>query len=395
MIYREHYLEKIRPFYDDDLIKIITGVRRCGKSVVLEQIMEEIGERTDNLIYLNFERTAVRQKIKNEDQLVEHIEKNRKSGKCYVFLDEVHEVDGWNHACRSLRLDDLSLFITGSNSKLLSREYTKELSGRYVSFRIKPFVYKEIDEYSKELGMDTSIEDYLLFGGFPKAVEKRGKEEKLEYLEALDETIVFNDLIMRYNIKNKDLFRRLVNYVLISNSRIFSANSIASYLKKEKIGGTPVTIMKYLGYLEEAYVINKIPRYSAKAKRELDFYVKIYNEDVAFNTIRCSDNRYDITHNFENVIYNELVYMGYELQVYNVDGQEIDFLASGHGKKYYIQAAFSLVDEKAYDREFGVFNKVDNLNQRIVISNDNIDYSTSTVRHIKFRDFLQMETLDE
>ena len=395
MICREHYLEKIRPFYDDNLIKIITGVRRCGKSVVMEQIMEEIGKKTDNLIYLNFERTSARQKIKNEEQLVDYVDRNRKSGKCYVFLDEVHEVDGWNHACRSLRLDDISLFITGSNSKLLSREYTKELSGRYVSFRIKPFVYKEIAEYSKELGIDTSIEDYLLFGGFPKAVEKSGKEEKLEYLEDLDETIVFNDLILRYNIKNKDLFRRLVNYVLISNARIFSANSIASYLKKEKIGGTPVTIMKYLGYLEEAYVINKLPRYSAKAKRELDFYVKIYNEDVAFNTIRCTDNRYDITHNFENVIYNELVYMGYELQVYNVDGQEIDFLASGHGKKYYIQAAFSLADEKTYDREFDVFNKVDNLNQRIVLSNDNIDYSTSTVRHIKFRDFLQIETLDD
>lgn len=394
MIYREHYLKKIRPFYEDDLIKIITGVRRCGKSVVMEQIMEEIGNGTDNIIYLNFEKTDIRRMIKNEEQLVDYINKNRKTGKCYVFLDEIHEVEGWNHACRSLRLDNISLFITGSNSKLLSREYTKELSGRYVSFRIKPFVYKEIAEFSEEIGINTSIEDYILYGGFPKAVEKKDIADKIAYLNDLDETIVFNDLMARYNIKNKELFRRLVDFCLISNARIFSANSIASYLKKEKIGGTPVTIMKYLGYLEEAYVINKIPRYSAKAKRELDFYVKIYNEDVAFNTIRCTDNRYDITHNFENIIYNELVYMGYELQVYNIDGQEIDFLATGNGKKYYIQAAYSLAEEKAYDREFGVFNKVDNLNQRIVISNDNIDYSTSAVRHIKFRDFLLMESLE-
>ena len=126
MIYREHYLKKIRPFYEDDLIKIITGVRRCGKSVVMEQIMEEIGKGTDNIIYLNFEKTDIRRMIKNEEQLVDYINKNRKTGKCYVFLDEIHEVEGWNHACRSLRLDNISLFITGSNSKLLSREYTKE-----------------------------------------------------------------------------------------------------------------------------------------------------------------------------------------------------------------------------------------------------------------------------
>ena len=394
MIQREHYLKKIRPFYDDDLIKIITGVRRCGKSVVMEQIIKEIKKKTDNIIYLNFEKTSVRSNIKNEEQLVEYIERNRKSGKCYVFLDEVHEVDGWNHACRSLRLSDISLFITGSNSKLLSREYTKELSGRYVSFRIKPFVYKEIVEYSNELGISTSIEEYLIYGGFPKALEMSGKEAKLTYLEDLNETIVFNDLIGRYRIKNTELFKRLTDYVLISNSRIFSSNSIASYLKKEKIGGTPATITKYLGYLEEAYVINKIPRYSAKAKRQLDFYVKIYDEDVAFNTIRCMDNRYDITHNFENIIYNELIFMGYEPQVYIAGDREIDFLATGYGKKYYIQAAYSLADEKTYDREFSAFEKTDNLNRRIVISNDNFDYSTSTVRHIKFKDFLQMDNLE-
>lgn len=394
MIYREHYLNKIRPFYDDNLIKIITGIRRCGKSVVMEQIIEELAKKSDNLIYLNFERSSIRNKIRNEAELVDYVEKNRKSGKCYLFLDEVQEIEGWNHACRSLRLDNTSLFITGSNSKLLSKEFTKELSGRYVSFRIKPFVYKEILEFSKELGIDVSIEDYLIYGGFPKSVAISEKEEKITYLEDLDETIVSNDLIIRYNIKNTELFKRLVNFVLISNARIFSANAITNYIKKEKIGGTPATIMKYLGYLEEAYVINKISKYSAKAKRELDFYAKIYNEDVAFNTIRCSDNRYDITHNFENVIYNELIYMGYDLQVYNTGDQEIDFLASGNGKKYYIQAAYSVADEKAYDREFGVFNKVDNLNQRIVISNDNFDYSTSTVRHIKFRDFLMMENLE-
>ena len=171
MIQREHYIEQVRPFYDSDLIKIITGIRRCGKSVIMEQIIREIAEKTDNIIYLNFEDKKVSANITNADKLISYVEENKKDGKCYLFFDEIQTLDGWQDACKTLRLYNYSLFITGSNSKLLSGEFTKELSGRYVAFRIRPFIYKEIVEYNKELGKETSITDYLVWGGFPKRFE--------------------------------------------------------------------------------------------------------------------------------------------------------------------------------------------------------------------------------
>ena len=393
MIYREHYIAPVREFYESDLIKIITGIRRSGKSIILEQIKEEINKKTDNIISLNFEDKRVSANITNANSLIEFIERNRKKGKCYIFLDEIQILDGWQDACKTLRLDDNSVFITGSNSKLLSKEFTKELSGRYVSFRVRPFVYKEILEYTKELGKECSITDYLVWGGFPKRFEFDTEEAKIRYLNDLDDTIIINDLMNRYKINKENLFKSLVNYVLRSNSRIFSAKSIHKYIKEKHENCSINTILKYLEYLKEAYIIETVKQYSTRTKSELAYYSKIYNEDVAFNSIRCLDNRYDLTHNLENIVYNELIYMGYKVSVYNNNGKEIDFLAQKENKKYYIQVAYSIADEKTYEREFRAFSNIDNLSQKIIITNDDIDYSTSTVKHIKLKDFLSIEYL--
>lgn len=393
MIYREHYINPVREFYDSDLIKIITGIRRSGKSVILEQIRDEIKERTDNLIYLNFEDKRILTNISNGNELIDYIEKSRKNGKCYIFLDEIQMIENWQEACKTLRLYDSSIFITGSNSKLLSKEFTKELSGRYVSFKIRPFVYKEILEYTKELKKECSITDYLVWGGFPKRFEFDTEESRIRYLSDLDDTIVVNDLINRYKIKKDKLFKSLVNYILRSNSRIISAKSIHNYIKDKNENCSINTIIKYLGYLEEAYIIESVKQYSTKTKSELAYYVKIYNTDVAFNSIRCMDNRYDLTHNLENIVYNELIYMGYNIHVFNNNGKEIDFLAQKNNKKYFVQVAYSVAEEKTYNREFSAFANMDNLSQKILITNDDIDYSTSTVKHIKLKDFLLMESL--
>ena len=394
MIYREHYIAPIRDFYDDDLIKVITGIRRCGKSVVLNQIMDEIKEKTDNVIYLNFEDKRTNLLISNGIELINYVNENRKDGKCYLFFDEIQVLSGWQDACKTLRLYDNSLFITGSNSKLLSKEFTKELSGRYVSFRIKPFVYKEILEYTKQLGKDCSVSDYLVWGGFPKRFEFSNEAATIRYLTDLDDTIVINDLINRYKIRKVDLFHKIVNFVLRSNSRIISSKSIYNFIHDNHEKCSINTVTKYLGYLEEAYIIDKISLYSNKVKRELIYYYKIYNEDVSFNSIRCLDNRYDLSHNLENIVYNELIYMGYQLYVYDNRGKEIDFLAVKDNKKYYIQVAYSILDDKAYEREFKAFEGFDNMAKRIIITNDDIDYSTSLVQHIKLKDFLLMDSLD-
>lgn len=394
MIYREHYITPIKDFYDDDLIKVITGIRRCGKSVVLNQIMDEIKEKTDNVIYLNFEDKRTNLLISNGIELINYVNENRKDGKCYLFFDEIQVLSGWQDACKTLRLYDNSLFITGSNSKLLSKEFTKELSGRYVSFRIKPFVYKEILEYTKQLGKDCSVSDYLVWGGFPKRFEFSNEAATIRYLTDLDDTIVINDLINRYKIRKVDLFHKIVNFVLRSNSRIISSKSIYKFIQDNHEKCSINTVIKYLGYLEEAYIIDKISLYSNKVKRELIYYYKIYNEDVSFNSIRCLDNRYDLSHNLENIVYNELIYMGYQLYVYDNRGKEIDFLAVKDNKKYYIQVAYSILDDKAYEREFKAFEGFDNMAKRIIITNDDIDYSTSLVQHIKLKDFLLMDSLD-
>lgn len=395
MIKREHYIENIREFYDSDLIKIITGIRRCGKSVILNQIMDEIKEKSSNIIYLTFEDKKTLTNIPNAEKLIEYVENYKKAGKCYIFLDEIQEVTNWNEACKTLRLYDNSLFITGSNSKLLSKEFTKELSGRYVSFRVRPFIYKEIIEYSKELGRECSISDYLVWGGFPKRFEFNTDSARITYLNDLDDTIVKNDLINRYRIKKTTLFKNLVNYILKSNSRILSAKSIHDYIQKNHEKCSINTIIKYIEYLKEAYIIEEIKPYSSKTKSELKYYYKIYNEDVSFNSLRCIDNRYDLTHNLENIVYNELIYMGYNVNVYYNGNNEIDFIAQNNGKKYYIQVAYSVEDDKAYDREFRAFSNLDYTYKKILITNDDIDYSTSTVIHIKLKDFLMMESLEE
>lgn len=396
MITRTHYINQIRPFFESDLIKVITGIRRCGKSVILSQIADEYRSKGQAVLYINFESLEYSAAIPDATTLESYVrERLSPKKKLYVFLDEVQLVDSWNIACRSLRLENLSLFISGSNSKLLSKEFTKELSGRYVSFCVRPFVYKEICAYASQLGKSYAISDYLLYGGFPKIIEFSDKASILQYLHDLNQTIIINDIMNRYNIRKTELFKRLVNYVLISNARIFSANSVQHFLSSEKLSCSINTVMKYLSYLEEAYVIRKVPQFSSRSKRELAFFAKIYDEDVSFNTIRQRNGRFDLTHNLENIIYNELIYMGYEVAVFTKGEQEIDFLASKDGKEYLVQAAYSIAAESTYEREFSLFNSLDQSRKKIIITNDDVDYSTSTVEHIKLKNFLLMDSLDK
>ena len=393
MIKREKYLSPIRDFYDSDLIKIITGIRRCGKSVLLRQIEEEIRSRSDNVISLDFEDSATLNSLNSETALLDHLELKRRSGLCYIVLDEVQRLDGWAAACRTLRLRNCSVFISGSNSKLLSREFTTELSGRYVSFRVRPFVYQELAAYGKFLKKDVSISDYIIWGGFPKRLEFSSESSQRKYISELNETIILNDIISRYKIRKDGIFKRLANFLFLSNSRVISARSVEKFLKGAGTPCSTTTITKYIGYLEEAYAISLVKRYSKKARRELGYCQKLYNEDLSLNSIRVLDGRYDLTHNLENAVYNELIFRDYSIQAYDDGSHEIDFVAQKSGRKYYIQVAYSLAEEKAYNREFGAFAKLDNSCQKIVISNDDIDYSTSTVRHIRFRDFVLMDEL--
>jgi len=393
MIIREKYLKPIRSFYESDLVKVITGIRRCGKSVILKSIMNEISKNTDNIIYLNFEKVSDFSKASNFKELVEYVQKNKKDGKCYCFFDEIQEISNWEKAVKDLRLSNCSIFITGSNSKLLSSEFLTLLSGRFVSFLIRPFIYKEIVEYAKELNIDVSITNYLIWGGFPARFENFSIESNKIYLSDLVDTIVINDLIRRYKIKNEVIFKKIVYFVLKNNSRIYSVRSIYNYIKNDFPNISLSTIVRYIEHLKTAYIISEIPQYSLKTKSELKYYGKIYDTDVSFNSLYISDNRFDLDHNLENIVYNELLYMGYDLKVFDNRGKEIDFIASKENKTYYIQVAYSVYEDKTYNREINAFSNLNNINQKVLISNDDIDYSTSTIRHIKLKDFLLMNDL--
>jgi len=393
MIIREHYISQIRPFFDSDLIKIITGIRRCGKSIILRQIMEEMEAAGKKCLFLDFDLRPVRNRIPDADALIAFINEQMGEEKLYIFLDEIQNVNAWNEAARTLRLYNTSVFITGSNSKLLSKEFTKELSGRYVSFRIRPFVFREAREYATQMNKPYNVTDYLIWGGFPAALEQPDEASRKRYLHDLNETIIYNDLENRYNIRKKDVFEKMVDYILVSNARIFSAKSISDYMKGRNVLITVPTVIKYLEYLKEAYVIENVPLYSPKAKAKLNYYSKLYDEDVSMNSIRVSGNRYDLTHNLENIVLNELIYLGYEVEVYDNKGREIDFRAFKDGKVYLVQVAYSVAEDKAYEREFSAFSNIDNSVKKIIITNDDVDYSTSTVFHYKLRDFLMMDTL--
>ena len=393
MIKREKYLKVIREFYDSDLVKIITGIRRCGKSTILKEIINEISKKTSDIIFIDFEEASNLYLIPDDISLINYVYENRKSDFTYVFLDEVQRVKNWSSAVRTLRLKNISVFISGSNSKLLSREFTNELSGRFVSFRVRPFVYKELCEYANELKKEISITDYIIWGGFPKRLELDSLNAQKIYLNELNDTIILNDIISRYNIRKIEVFKSIVNFIMLSNSRAYSVRSITNYIKTNGLPCSVATVSKYISYLEEAFVVELVQEYSNKIKAKLGYYNKIYLEDVSLNSIRVINSKYDITHNFENIVYNELIYMGYNVSVYKKGQQEIDFFASKDNKGYLIQVAYSIVDEKTYEREFVLFNKLDNSNQKIIITNDELDYSTSTVRHIKFKDFLLMKEL--
>lgn len=393
MITREHYLAQIRPFYHDDLVKVITGIRRCGKSVILKQIMDELKTAGNTCLFLDFDLRPTRKEIPDADALIAYVNKHLSKNKLFLFLDEVQNIDSWNEACRTLRLKNCSIFISGSNSKLLAREFTKELSGRYVSFRVKPFVYTEALEYATQLGRSYTVTDYLTWGGFPASLEYKELPALTTYLNDLNTTIIYNDLENRYNIRKKDVFERIVDYVLLSNARIVSAKSISDYMKSQGVSVSVPTVITYLKYLKEAYIIENVPLYSCKTKSMMNYFYKIYNEDVSLNSIRVSDKRYDVTHNLENIVYNELIYRGYEVTVFQNKGREIDFRASKDGKIYMVQVAYSVAEEKAYEREFSAFAHIDNTVKKILITNDALDYSTSTVVHYTLNDFLLMNEL--
>ena len=397
MLKREMYLSRIRGFYDSDLVKILVGIRRCGKSVILKQIIDEIKEKgiqEDHILYINFEFVEF-EDLKDYKKLNDYIKEKIKDNKeYYVFLDEIQNVEKFEIVVNSLRasLENISIFITGSNSKLLSNELSTVLSGRYVLFNIYPLTFKEYIELTgKDPKNDENFWDFVKWGGLPNRVQFTDEINIKDYLHSVFDSIILRDVVERLGLKDTTLFNLILQYLIDITGREFSANNIIKYLKTEgKITSTE-TLYSYLDALCKALIIQKIYRYDIHGKAILKTLNKYYMTDLGIAQIK--NNNFEINKCFaiENVVFNELVARGYEVYIGKLNPGEIDFIASKSNKRKYFQVTYLLSDKNVIEREFGAFKKIQDNYPKYVISLDKTDFSQNGVIHKNIIDWLLEE----
>ena len=395
MIKREIYLNKIRDFYHADLIKVITGIRRCGKSVLLSQIMEEIKEfgiDEEHIIYINFEDVSY-DYIKGYKNLNEYVkEKIKDMKKYYLFFDEIQMVDQWEKAINSFKATlNVSIFITGSNSKLLSGELATLLSGRYVSFKLSPFSFKEVillKNITDRRDIEDAFNDYLLWGGLPQRFEIQSFEGMKTYLRDVYDAIVLKDIVKRHNIKNINLFGRVMEFLVTNPNQSFSPSNMIDEFKRENIPVSTRTIYECLDYAKEAFLMEKISAYDIRGKKILTRKDKYYLTDLGLGQILNVNKKAQFGFYLENIVYNELVLRGYQVSIGNNNGREIDFIAIKHNQKEYYQVCFDLSSELTVEREFSAFHNITDNYPKYVISNDKLDYSQNGIIHKNIIDWL-------
>lgn len=392
---REEYLERIRPFYESDLVKVLIGIRRCGKSVLLKQIeVELINEGIDesHIIYLNFEDLSY-SFIANEMDLHKYIkDRITDTNKYYLMFDEIQNVDNFEKAINSFRATmNCSVFVTGSNGKLLSGELATHLSGRYVSFKIMPFSFREVCEIkglNRNNIQDEDFMEFLNYGGMPQRFLMQSEIETRVYLSDLYNSIVLRDIIQRSKIKDVDILNRIVEYMVMNTSQTFSAKSISDFFGSINRKVSTETIYGYIEYISSSLIMNKAVRYDIRGKRILTRSDKYYLTDLGLSKINNTGFKTEIGSLIENVIYNELVHRGYEVYAGKTVKGEIDFIVMDGEKRSYFQVAYLLADPKVIKREFGAFDSVDDNYPKYVLSMDKLDFSRDGIIHMNIIDFL-------
>ena len=393
MLKREMYLKKIREFYDSDLIKILVGIRRCGKSVILEQIIDELKEKgveEDHIIYVNFEFIEF-EELTDYKKLNKYIKDKVKDDKMYyLFFDEIQYVDKFEKVINSLRASKkFSIFITGSNSRLLSNELSTVLSGRYVSFKISPLSYKEVLELlGKTKSTENIFKDYMKWGGLPNRFEFKSEETIKNYLYSVFDSIILRDVVERLKIRDVSLFNLILQYVVDTIGREFSAQNIKNYLKSKGREVSTLTIYSYLEALCKALLIKRAYRYDVHGKAVLKTLNKFYVTDLGIAQIKNHKLEIDDCYELENVVFNELNIKGYEVYSGKTKKGEIDFVGIKPNKKIYIQVAYSISDEETKKREFGAYDVINDNYPKYVITLDNRKYDYNGIKHVNVIDFL-------
>ena len=398
MIKRELYMSRIRPFIGTDLIKVMTGIRRCGKSVMLELIQQELtesGVSSTQFISINFEDMSYSHLL-TAQALNDEIVKRAKeiSGKVYLFFDEIQEVKDWEKCINSLRVSlDCDIYITGSNAKLLSGELATYLGGRYVEFVIYPFSFGEFIELYHSVNPDAShqqcFQEYLLAGGMPYLANLRYVDApSKQYLHDLFNSVQLKDIVKRNKIRDVDLLERIIAYVIANVGTTFSATSLAKFLKNEHRTVAPETILNYIKYCCDAYLFYQVKREDLQGKQVLSSNEKYYIADHGIREAIFGVNMRDINLVLENIIYLELLRRGYEVTVGRIGDKEIDFVCSRSGEKLYVQVTYLLASEETVSREFGVYDAIRDNFPKYVVSLDEFDMSRNGIKHRNVRDFL-------
>lgn len=396
MVKRELYLERVRPFYDSEMIKVITGIRRCGKSTLMQQMIEEIRQRgaaDDHIIYINFEDYQYN-KISNPDALYAYVENEIKDDvKYYLFIDEIQNVPNFELVVNSFRAThNVSIFITGSNSKLLSGELATYLSGRTLSFRIMPFCFKEYVEFRQETGSSESAEslldEYMLWGGFPLVCKEPEADSKEVLLSNIYDSVVLKDVVMRNKIASVPALEKVLEYVIGNSSLTISGNTIAAALKADDMNISVPTVYDYLKYISDACICDKVPRYDIRGKKVLAFEEKTYVCDLGFFHLKKNRVQEEYSHIVETICYNELIARGYQVYVGKTYKGEVDFIAQKGSEKFYIQAAYLLDSEKTVEREFGAYRTIEDNYPKYVISTDRIPMSRDGIIHMNLCQWL-------
>lgn len=398
MIKRDLYMEQIHPFIDKDIIKVMTGIRRCGKSVMLKLIQDElisIGRNQENMLSLNFESKLLpfRKTVNDAFKYIKDFILASKEKK-YLFLDEIQDLDYWEDMINALMIDfDVDIYITGSNAKLLSSELSTYLSGRYIEIKIYPFSYNEVkllmSNQNSNLTDSQIFHHYLQYGGMPFTYQNSINDDAtLQYLEDLFDSIIIKDVTQRNNIRDIALFKKVLTYFIADIAHTYSAMSIRKYLKSENRSISTETLYNYIEYCKEACFLHLVSRMDLVGKKILQFQEKVYLVDHGFRESIYGNNLRDINQTLENIIYMELLRRGYDVHIGKFNQYEVDFVVSKTNQKCYIQVAYILADESTVEREFRSLELIQDNYPKYVITMDEIDQSRNGIKHMNIKDFL-------
>lgn len=392
-IKRKNYLGKIEPFKDKSLIKILTGQRRVGKSYLLMQVEGLIKQQqpTSKTIFINKEKYEF-DVIKNYQDLIEYVEsKLNKKEKSYLFIDEIQDILQFEKALRHFNTNEnLDIYITGSNAKLLSGELATFLSGRYIEIKVYSLSWDEFITFHKLPNNNESLEEYIKFGGLPYLINLPKEENVVfEYLKNIYSTIIYKDVVARYNIRNTNFLENLVKFTANNVGSILSAKKISDYLKSQNIKISPQVVLTYLDYLQQSFLIYKVNRADIVGKKIFEVGEKYFFEDWGLKNAIIGYKQQNINQVLENIVFLHLKISGYEIYVGKIGEKIIDFICEKSGERVYIQVTYLMADEKVKDREFGNLLNIKDNWKKIVVSLDPHTLKTfKGIDHFHLREFL-------